>query len=873
MKHAEGRVGRTSKRGFLAIGPDQGAPMGRRISGRVFPVVVVLAVSACGESGTQSPAAPEPPRPTNVAVRPAEARLIALDATVQLTSEVRDQNGRLMSGADVSWTSSDAVVAHVNASGLVTAVANGSATITADAGGATGTATVTVEQEATALTLGPEALTFRALGDTVRLVAEATDANGHPIAVTWTSSEAAVAHVDAAGLVTAVGNGSARITATAGAAIRSAVVVVEQVAVVLELAPEAVQFRALGDTLRLVAEATDANGHAIESVTWISSNAAVASVDASGVVTARGNGSARITATASGAISSATVTVEQEAVALGGLPTADTLLWYGEPGDTLRLVVTAAVDANGHPVERVPVESIPIKWSTSLSGVATVDDGGLVKGAGEGFATITATAANLGEASTELTVINRDRATLAAFYHATGGPGWRCNENWITHVPMDTWCGVGTSVRADGVVMVTGLWLGYNNLTGPIPPELTSLASLEELLLYNNQLTGPIPPELGNLAGLGSLALYGNQLTGPIPPELGNLASLGWLAVHGNQLTGPIPPELGNLARISGLYLGRNALTGPIPPELGNLARLRGLDLRQNALTGPIPPELGNLASLEELLLNNNQLAGPIPELGNLTTLRELDLGHNALTGPIPPELGNFANLESLSFNNNQLAGPIPELGNLARLRELDLGGNALTGPIPPELGNLARLGRLNLGGNQLTGPIPPELGDLANLNSLSLSSNQLTGPIPSELGNLVNLEALSLSNNQLTGSIPRELGGLVNLQSWLVLHGNQLTGPIPPELGNLTWLVQLNLGSNQLTGPIPAELGNLTRLFSLRLHGNAALSGRLPETLTGLQLWVFYWHDTQLCHPPTPSFQRWLQSIREHRGGPPCGS
>ena len=124
-----------------------------------------------------------------------------------------------------------------------------------------------------------------------------------------------------------------------------------------------------------------------------------------------------------------------------------------------------------------------------------------------------------------------------------------------------------------------------------------------------------------------------------------------------------------------------------------------------------------------------------------------------------------------------------------------------------------------------------------------------------------------------MTGSIPPELGGLVNLQSWLLLHGNQLTGPIPPELGNLTWLRQLNLGGNQLTGPIPAELGNLTRLFSLRLHGDTTWSGRLPETLTGLQLVVFYWHDTQLCHPPTPSFQRWLQSIREHQGGPPCGS
>ena len=702
--------------------------MGRRVSGRVFPVVAVLAVSTCGESGTESPAGPEPPRPTNVAVLPAEARLIALDATVQLTSEVRDQNGRLMSGADVSWTSSDAVVAHVNASGLVTAVANGSATITADAAGATGTATVTVEQEATALTLGPEALTFRALGDTLRLVAEATDANGHPIAVAWTSSEEAVAHVDAAGLVTAVGNGSARITATAGAGIKSAVVVVEQVAADLELAPEAIQFRALDDTLRLVAEATDANGHAIESVTWISSNAAVAAVDASGLVTARGNGSARITATASGAISSATVTVEQEAAALG-LPTADTLLWYGQPGDTLRLAMTAA-DANGHPLERVLIESIPIKWSTSRSGVATVDDGGLVKGTGEGFTTITATAANRVKASTELTVVNRDRAALAAFYHGTGGPDWWCNENWITDMPMDTWCGVSTSIRADGVVMVTWLNLAGNRLTGPIPAELGSLVNLYGLNLSSNHLTGPIPAELGRLVNLYRLNLSNNDLTGPIPPELGNLARLGALYLFGNQLTGSVPPVLGSLVDLYHLYLL----------------------------------------------------------------------------------------------------------------------GNQLSGSIPPELGNLARLQRLSLGDNNLTGSIPPELGSLASLLFLNLTDNQLTGPIPPELGRLASLEGLNLYNNQLTGPIPPELGNLASLQ-WLYLENNQLTGPIPPELGTLTLLARLHV------------------------HGNATLSGRLPETLTGLQLRDFHWHDTQLCHPPTPSFQRWLQSIEEHQGGPPCES
>ena len=242
--------------------------------------------------------------------------------------------------------------------------------------------------------------------------------------------------------------------------------VVEQEAVSLQLTPEAVAFRALGDTLRLVAEGVDANGHPV-AVIWSSSDTTVAQMDASGLVTAVGYGTATIIAT------------------------AGTLLWYGEPGDTLRLTATA-LDANGHPVESIG----QFGWSSSLASVATVDAGGLVRGAAEGVTRITATADSL-RASTELTVINRDRAALVALFHATGGPNWERSRNWLTSPDMRDWDGVIADLRRDGVVAVRSLGLHENNLTGAIPPELWTLASLESLSLSSNALTGPIPPELG----------------------------------------------------------------------------------------------------------------------------------------------------------------------------------------------------------------------------------------------------------------------------------------------------------------------------------------------------------------------------------------
>ncbi|MXW18138.1 MAG: Ig domain-containing protein [Gemmatimonadetes bacterium] len=192
----------------------------------VSAALVTCALLACGDD----PIPPEPvPVPTTVEVTPAASTLSALGETVQLTATVSDQNGNVMSGASVAWSSGDASVVTVNATGLVTATGNGTATITATSGNASGTATVTVEQAAAAITVAPDSVPLTELGETAQLTAEVTDANGNVIAnatVSWSSGDEAVATVDAAGLVTAVANGSTSVTATAGGHSASAAVTV-----------------------------------------------------------------------------------------------------------------------------------------------------------------------------------------------------------------------------------------------------------------------------------------------------------------------------------------------------------------------------------------------------------------------------------------------------------------------------------------------------------------------------------------------------------------------------------------------------------------------------------------------------------------------
>ncbi len=119
----------------------------------------------------------------------------------------------------VVFRSSKPSVVTVATDGTVTAVANGTATITATTqdGGFTATCTVTVDTSlvrVTGVSLAPESATITTVGGTVALAASVLPANATNRAVSYRSSNTAVATVAANGTVTAVANGTATITVT-----------------------------------------------------------------------------------------------------------------------------------------------------------------------------------------------------------------------------------------------------------------------------------------------------------------------------------------------------------------------------------------------------------------------------------------------------------------------------------------------------------------------------------------------------------------------------------------------------------------------------------------------------------------------------------
>ena len=632
--------------------------------------------------------------------------------------------------------------------------------------------------------------------------------------------------------------------------------------------PETVALSAIEDTAQLAAEVRDQNGQVMAgtTVSWSSSDLLVAVVNA-GMVKAVDNGTVTVTATAGSASGTAEVTVAQEAEMVTMSPAADTLL----VGDTVRLSA-AAVDANGH-----SVPNAEFAWASGDTLVAMVDAEGLVTGVSAGEAEITATSAEATGRATLTVAVLGPPAVIAVSPVAdtiTVGETVRLaaeafDANGFAVGAEFAWSSSNVSVaRVDASGLVTALAPGRATVTaaagearGTSDIWVVTVAQQERaaLVALYEATDGPNWVNSENWltdAPLGEW--YGVSTDGS--------RRVSEVRLGNNGLSGSIPSTLANLANLEILYLAHGDLTGPIPPELGNLANLKILHLADNDLTGPIPSELGNLTNLVLLTIRFNELTGAIPpKLGNLASLERLDLYFNDLRGPIPSTLGNLTNLQGLTLMVNKLSGPIPsELGNLANLETLDLLGNQLTGPIPPELGNLTNLLELTLKWNELSGPIPSELGDLANLETLDLFGNELTGPIPPELGNLTNLLELTLSWNELSGPIPSELGDLATLET-LDLLGNQLTGPIPPELGNLATLEDLGLSINGLSGPVPAELGELASLTTLALTSNPKLSGTLPASLKDLRgLEVFQAGGTDLCAPPDPAFQAWLQAVRD---------
>lgn len=324
-----------------------------------------------------------------VQVTPAVDTLYAVGATTQFTARAFDGGANELRGRSFNWSSSNAAVASVDGSGRVTATGIGAATITAETGGVLATATIHVVQSLVRVDVTPRFASASALGERVQFNARARDRNNFPVSgktPSWASANPAIATINESGLATVRGFGTVRITATIDGLVGEAELTVTRGTGSIVITPTNATLINPLDTLRLSAAVFDGAGVPVPSpaVTWTSFDISVATVSATGLVTAIGPGTVAIVARSGDATGTAIITVASRApVATVSVTPSHATVATGR---------TLALSAVARDVNNNVIAAPAFSWTSSDPAKATVSASGLVNGIAAGSATITVSA-------------------------------------------------------------------------------------------------------------------------------------------------------------------------------------------------------------------------------------------------------------------------------------------------------------------------------------------------------------------------------------------------------------------------------------------------------------------------------------------------
>ena len=345
------------------------------------------------------------------------------------------------------------------------------------------------------------------------------------------------------------------------------------------------------------------------------------------------------------------------------------------------------------------------------------------------------------------------------------------------------------------------LYLGYNQLVGPLPNHVSGLLNLIDFSISSNFLNGTLPSWLFNLPSLLRLNLDSNQFIGEIGEFKSN--SLEYLDLGYNKLHGSTPMSISRFVNLTSLSLSSNNLIIMLELEMfSKLKNLYYLDLSNNLVS------INNnvtytLPKLERLNLSSSNISEFPILLRTTTTLQFLDLSQNRIYGQFPRWLGDVGrdSLYFLDLRDNLLQGPFPTL-NFITLKYLFVSNNKLTGEISSSICNASYLEILDLSHNNLSGMIPKCLVYSNVLSVLDLRMNSLHSTIPTTFSKGNHFRNINLNGNQLEGPLPRSLANCRNLEV-LDLGSNKINGTFPYWLEGLLYLRVLVIRSNKFQGRI----------------------------------------------------------------------
>ncbi len=287
----------------------------------------------------------------------------------------------------VAWESTAPSIATVDEGGVVTAVKAGSAEIsmTTNDGGFTDTSYVTVKGinvPVTGITLSP-AVKNMVVGDSFIISASILPSDATNSAVSWSSSAPLVATVDDAGSISALAVGTTDISVTTedgsfsdtcALTVTAAVVGVSGVQLDRESATLEVD-----DTVQLKATVSPSDATNTD-VTWSTSAGSVATVSSSGLVTAKGKGTATISVSTEDGNYSDDVSITVIVPVTGVTLDLET--------KTMIIGETSSLSATIFPSDP---SNANLSWTSSSPSIATVDDAGSISAMAVGTTDISVT--------------------------------------------------------------------------------------------------------------------------------------------------------------------------------------------------------------------------------------------------------------------------------------------------------------------------------------------------------------------------------------------------------------------------------------------------------------------------------------------------
>jgi trimeric autotransporter adhesin len=312
-------------------------------------------------------------------------------------------DGSTQTLTSVSWSSSTPGVVTVDSSGLAAGVAGGTGSVNATVGSITGSAAITVTGASLVSIAVTPANSTMPIGASKQFVATGTfsDSSTQDItaSVGWSSSNAAVAAINSAGLVTSTITGTTKISAILGAITGSTGLTVSSAKLTSIIITPANPKIATGTSIQLHATGKFSDGSSttnLSGVAWKSSKPNIASPRNSGIVRGKKSGLVTISASLSGITGTTTLTIGTGTLVSINVTPASPIVTAGQ---TQQFLATGSFSDGS--TQDITIMS---HWSSSVASVSTIANApslaGLATTSASGTAVITANSGGVSNSTT-----------------------------------------------------------------------------------------------------------------------------------------------------------------------------------------------------------------------------------------------------------------------------------------------------------------------------------------------------------------------------------------------------------------------------------------------------------------------------------------